>query len=48
MVKKMDTFGSTHTKGDKHINAESLIENIVQDYKNSDERFDLSSELIKK
>ena len=42
MVKKMDTFGSTHTKGDKYINAESLIENIVQDYKNSDERFDLS------
>ena len=42
MVKKMDTFGSTSTKDDKYINAESLIEKIVQDYKNSDERFDLS------
>jgi len=42
MVRKMDTFGSVSSKNDKYDDIESIIEQIVQDYKDSDERFDLS------
>ena len=41
MIKRMDIFGAP-TDDSKYNSVGSFIEQIVQDYKNSDERFDLS------